>query len=245
MKIFKENNQRFAQIILILIVIGFIFFLGYSLYNYVILKNTPVYVTCAGKTDGVDCTGPLCQGGECGLYDGTCQNERCLPTEKTTQSSTLDPTVNWKFYTNNEYNYSFQYPQELVLSENCTIFAMGTHLTCVKSSDFGFLLNERDGARPNNPMTNKKGFALFIDLVISDYKYDIYTLQNEYKRNYTNVELITKYKTPILRVVSNNDEGDVMWIMIDNNNVFRINSPFNTQDYPVIDQILSTFKFAK
>ena len=158
-------------------------------------------------------------------------------------STVPDTTANWKTYTNSKYNYSLQYPQELELSENCTVIAMGTHLTCVKSSDFGVLLNERDGDRFNNSMNNKKGFALLIDLVIPEYGYDIYMLQKEYKQNYTNVELLTTDKTPILKVLSNNDAGNVVWLMINNNNVYRVTSPFNTQKYPVIDQIISTFKF--
>ena len=163
-----------------------------------------------------------------------------------TIQATVDDMSNWKSYANNKYNYSFQYPQELTISENCTVYAMGTYITCVKSSDFGFVLNEPDKSRPgSNPMTDKKGFGIFIDLIIPDYKYDIYTLEKEYLRNYKDVKLVTVNKTSMLKVISNSDSENIMWITIGNNNVFRITSPLNTPRYSVIDQILSTFKFIK
>ncbi|MEK7101453.1 MAG: hypothetical protein AAB860_00745 [Patescibacteria group bacterium] len=167
------------------------------------------------------------------------------PSPISQATPTPDPTANWKTYTNDTYGFSFQYPPELLLSVNCTVFAMGNFLTCLQSSDFSYLVSDPDKKQPetSKTVTISEGFGLFVKKDITDYPYDISVLQEDYKRSHSNVSVTTTNTTPILKVSSNNNPGNVHWIMIHNKNVYSVLSPFNTQDYPVIDQILSTFKF--
>lgn len=165
----------------------------------------------------------------------------------TTPTETADPTASWKTYTNDTYGFSFQYPPELLLSVNCTVFAMGNFLTCLQSSDFSYLMSDPDRKQPDTSktITVSKGFGLFVEKNIIDYPYDISTLQEDYKRSYNNVSITTINTTPTLKVRSDNNPENIRWVMIHNKNVYSILSPFNTQNYPVIDQILSTFKFVE
>ena len=167
-----------------------------------------------------------------------------VPTLTTQLTPTIifSPQANWKTYTNNTYGFSFQYPPELTLSEDCSLWATANFLTCLQSPDFSYLMGNSENGESQ---TATEGFGIFIKQDMTNYQYDISTLQKDYQRNYIDAVVTTIHTIPTLKATWKDNSGKVIWIMIHNKNVYSILLPFKTQEYPFTDQIISTFTFTK
>ena len=156
-----------------------------------------------------------------------------------------NPTSNWKKYTNTQYGFLLSYSPEIILRENCTVYAMGTHLTCLESPDFSVLINEP--MQPNQPGSKtsvvSNGFGIYVDLFISDYLKDISALKTDLTNGGSNVSEVLVNNNLVLKTSTKNNPEAIKWYVLHNNNVYSIFSPYNSSKYPVIEQIVSTFKF--
>lgn len=138
-----------------------------------------------------------------------------------TDSSTVDPTANWKTYTNTKFNFSFKYPNDSVIKTDM-ILADGS----IEFSNFIFLLEKTDGTLINyvNKLKDTNGATSTTKMV---NKFEV-------------VEWIGSYKNAPTHYMSILNNGSVFNLGITATDNM---TQFVSTETKLLDQILSTFQF--
>lgn len=165
---------------------------------------------------------------------------------QTTPSPTLDPTANWKTYTNNTYGFSFKYPSDWDITEQTDSAGKKIGNLVVKA-----------------PVINKELNAYSLQLTITDTKFltatdyvqDLITPDSAGNKmafdSSTQITIDNQNAIRLTNVFAFDQSQDQVFVL-SGGRIFRIFFPVGKDNpnidnavinYPLADQILSTFKF--
>ncbi len=197
-----KNQKGFIPVVIILVIlIGFvgIYYLGTLKSGKIITSPTPIESSIASAK----------------------------PSPVSINKSTLDPTTNWKVYTNNQYKFSFNYPDKLSYLYD-------------QLDGGNLLLQNFDGTKPRKELNSDFQIVIFIS------KDDSTTLEqlakNAQSKNTAGFELDGAVA---IKGTSVQKDLDIPTVWVKNKgNIFTIQmSNVNSTNKAWFDLILSTFKF--
>lgn len=230
----SHKSRVFLFIILgiFVIFIGYIFLIGFP-------ENTKCgeVLTCHGIPLSKQCLG----------YKTTFAFIDCAKTG--TQTSTpiispnaLDPTVNWKTYTNTKFNFSFQYPSEWKTNE----YDNGNRVVAVDNHSHSFSVS----FSINSPSEYVSDPEKIIKNYLSYYVSSTAQFLTGGKITTTESTEVDGFKATKYIIQESNPKlagGNFTraWIFVPNNSriTFINEDPYEESYVQIMDQILSTFKF--
>lgn len=153
-----------------------------------------------------------------------------IPSPTTVPVETVDPTANWKTYTNNKHNFSFKYPPELAFLYD----------GIVKNGPL--LIQNFDGTNASGNQTGDFQIALFISSDSMNKTLEEYANQG----SSGNTQKITVGGKEAIKGFSIQKQESVPSVWIKGSNSFLLVqlSTSKSSNRLWFDQILSTFKFA-
>ena len=148
---------------------------------------------------------------------------------------TTDPTTNWKTYINNQYNFDFKYPNNLILKER-QVLSKNDSLVDITLSTADFAYQKND---PNPDV--EEGYKF--NVTLNNKPCEINSAEEIVK----NITINNRFTAQIAGVKNDPLKREELALIDINSRCLAFGGIYkrDLKDmwYPIFDQILSTFKF--